>query len=611
MLLLAAYANHFHNGFHFDDGHSIVENTFVRDIRNIPRYFRDATTFSVLPLNQSYRPVLQATLAIDYWAGGGYRPVAFQVDTFLWFIAMLACCYALFVMVLETAGVATIDSRLAALAAVSVFGLHPAGAETVNYIIQRGEILSTIGVVGALAIYAAWPNRRMQMLWALPLVFGALAKPPALIYPAMLAAYIFIIERPAADARKAAGRDIGVAIAIVIVLAAWLGKNTPPAYSTGVASKSAYLLSQPFVTLRYFGAFFAPVQLSADNDWQAVSGVSDPRTIIGFVFVAALISVAWLTARSKAVAPIAFGLAWFLLALLPTALTPLAEIANDHRMLFPFIGLSLAVTWSACLLVRNFSPGLIRKAVLPVLVIVLVAEAVGVHARNEVWRTDDSLWLDVTLKSPTNGRGLMNYGVSRMEKGDYVTAIDHFERAAKYTPNYSLVYVNLGVAYGAMNRPVDAERAFQKAIQVEPTDWRSHSFYARWLGQVGRRDEALAQATIAATQNPQDETSRLMVVQFSQGGKMTADGYVELSLQQYRAGRYRDSIASAEAALTLKPDYAAAYNNIAAGHNALKEWDQGIAAAQEAVRLDPNLQIAKNNLAYAIGEKAKTSPTKP
>jgi len=234
-----------------------------------------------------------------------------------------------------------------------------------------------------------------------------------------------------------------------------------------------------------------------------------------------------------------------------------------------------------------------------------------VHARNEVWHTDDSLWLDVTLKSPTNGRGLMNYGVSRMEKGDYVTAIDNFERAAKYTPNYSLVYVNLGVAYGAMNRPADAERAFQAAIRIAPTDWRSHTFYARWLGQVGRRNDALAQATIAVTQNPQDESARQMAAEFAQTGTMTADGYIELSLQQYRGGKYRESIASAEAALKLRPGYAEAYNNIAAGHNALREWDDGIAAAQEAVRLNPNLQIAKNNLAYAMGEKAKASSTKP
>ena len=39
-LLLAAYANHFGNGFHFDDGHAIVDNAFVRELRFVPRIRR-------------------------------------------------------------------------------------------------------------------------------------------------------------------------------------------------------------------------------------------------------------------------------------------------------------------------------------------------------------------------------------------------------------------------------------------------------------------------------------------------------------------------------------------------------------------------------------------
>ena len=81
-LVGAAYANHFQNGFHFDDSHAILDNPFVRDLGHLPRYFSDATTFSVLPQNQSYRPVLQATLAVDYWLAGGYVPWVFQLDTF-------------------------------------------------------------------------------------------------------------------------------------------------------------------------------------------------------------------------------------------------------------------------------------------------------------------------------------------------------------------------------------------------------------------------------------------------------------------------------------------------------------------------------------------------
>jgi len=93
------------NGFHFDDIHAIVDNPSVRDIRNIPRFFSDATTFSSLPLNQSYRPVLQTTLAVDYRLGGGYDPIAFQIDTFVWFVALLAVTWTLLAHVLRAGGV--------------------------------------------------------------------------------------------------------------------------------------------------------------------------------------------------------------------------------------------------------------------------------------------------------------------------------------------------------------------------------------------------------------------------------------------------------------------------------------------------------------------------
>ena len=47
-VVLASYANHFHNAFHFDDVHTIQNNAFVRSLRNIPLFFTDAATFSAL-----------------------------------------------------------------------------------------------------------------------------------------------------------------------------------------------------------------------------------------------------------------------------------------------------------------------------------------------------------------------------------------------------------------------------------------------------------------------------------------------------------------------------------------------------------------------------------
>jgi Flp pilus assembly protein TadD len=75
-------------------------------------------------------------------------------------------------------------------------------------------------------------------------------------------------------------------------------------------------------------------------------------------------------------------------------------------------------------------------------------------------------------------------------------------------------------------------------------------------------------------------------------------------MQHYQAGRFADAIDSAKKALTLRPGYAEAYNNLAAAHASMKHWDDAILAAREAVRLKPDFQLAKNNLAWAEQEKA-------
>jgi len=40
---------------------------------------------------------------------------------------------------------------------------------------------------------------------------------------------------------------------------------------------------------------------------------------------------------------IGFGLLWYLIALLPTSLFPLAEVMNDHRTFLPYIGFVIAL----------------------------------------------------------------------------------------------------------------------------------------------------------------------------------------------------------------------------------------------------------------------------
>ena len=134
--LIAAYANHFQNSFHFDDAHAIENNAAIRDLRNIPLFFRDATTFSPLPSNQSYRPLVSTLLAIDYSLGHGLRPFWFHLSIFALFVA-LALLLAFVVHRLLDQAASSPRNGWIALAAAALYGLHPANAIKRSGIMQR------------------------------------------------------------------------------------------------------------------------------------------------------------------------------------------------------------------------------------------------------------------------------------------------------------------------------------------------------------------------------------------------------------------------------------------------------------------------------------------
>jgi tetratricopeptide (TPR) repeat protein len=99
----------------------------------------------------------------------------------------------------------------------------------------------------------------------------------------------------------------------------------------------------------------------------------------------------------------------------------------------------------------------------------------------------------------------------------------------------------------------------------------------------------------------------LMPVNAASAIRQSPEDLLNLSLALNQSGRYRESIQAAELALRLRPGYAEAWNNIAAGHEALGEWDAAIHAAGEAVALKPDFQLAKSNLAWSLQQKAATA----
>ena len=129
---------------------------------------------------------------------------------------------------------------------------------------------------------------------------------------------------------------------------------------------------------------------------------------------------------------------------------------------------------------------LLTRGALVLVLIVIFGNAAGTYERNRVWLSEETLWRDVTEKSPANGRGWMNYGLTQMAHGNYVDAKRTFDQAAIYNPNYASLEVNLGIVTGRLGDVAKAEMHFNRALQLQPDEPASHSFYARWLVDQGR-----------------------------------------------------------------------------------------------------------------------------
>ena len=651
MLLLAAYSNFFRNAFHFDDGHVLVENLYIRSLANVPRFFTDAGTFSKLPANATYRPLCSFSLALDYALAGRLDPVVFHASQ-LAQMALLCLALGFFFRRAMDAALPDPANRYLALFAAALFGVHTLHTETMNLMHARSEILSALGVVAAFLIYwrGGWPRRVGLHLVAMAL--GALAKPPAVIFGPLLFLWVLFEPRGSSDpasgfparwsarlrAALAAAAVPTAAGAVVFVL---ISRLDGPGVNYGGGDRFHYLLTQSWAWLHYLRLLVLPRGLSADTDLKLIRDWYDTRVVAGALVVGLLAWGALRAARSRRAWLVAFGVAWFALGLAPaSSVIPLAEPINEHRPFLGTIGLVLAATWAArlgYLRLRDGGRGMrwLAPAAVAGCLAILVAHAVGTHERNKAWRDSPSLWGDVTRKSPENGRGWMNYGLTFMTKADYVEARRCFERARALTPNYSVLEINFGVLEGAAGNPVKAEEHFRRALTLAPNLPNPHFYFGRWLVGQGRAAEAIGSIETAVRLTPGFDTALdlLMDLQVARGNwpaaRRVAESYLTLApgyakavayasgkvafgpaateafqghfdrgLQLGRQKRWLDSALAYRAALALDPQSADTLSNLGWTLGNLGFMAEAVQLLEEAVRLRPDHPLARNNLAW-------------
>ena len=638
LVFLGAWANIFGNAFHFDDIHVVENNLYIRNLANAGRFFTDVRMVDSLPQNQAYRPLVTLTLAVDYFLGHGLSTRVFHLDQLFLLLVLGTALFFLYLRVMERASPGPVNPFLALFSA-TLFCVHTVNTETMNLMHVRSEILSALGLVAGFLVYLGSPRLRRLQLHLVPMAAGSLAKTPAVVLAPLLFAWELIappkdgpVARPFSSRLKSALRASGPAFVAALLLFWFVEKHmAPPSLDYGGGDRAAYVRTQLWVWLHYLRLFVLPAGLSADNDLTLIPFWYDTRVLAGACALTALAWVAFRCAKTSEAWPVTFGLAWFAIGLLPTSsVIPLAEIMNEHRVFLPFVGLVLSAAWGCRLLLAGRIP---RGVAVTLCSAILAAMALGTHARNRVWLTHETLWADVTVKSPANGRGWMNYGEALMARGQLVKARECFERSALLRPSYWTLEINRGIVEDALGSPAAAEPHFKRAIELGPAQPEAHYYFARWLARVGRAPEAVSHLEAALRLSPGMAVARNLLTDLlaaagdSSGAGALARETLAVDPQDARArafsegrfpaeagssaaanrqagiafGQSGDYVASAvayRAALALDPSDADALNNLGWTLGKLGLFPQAVSALERAIALRPDFTLARNNLAW-------------
>jgi Flp pilus assembly protein TadD len=439
----------------------------------------------------------------------------------------------------------------------AVFAIHPLRVESVAWVAERKDILSTMFwmlAVFAYAEYAAKPARGRYLTVVGLFVVGLLAKPMVLTLPIVLLLLdVWPLGRLRTHPRYVLLEKIP--LFVLSILAAGV---TIWAQHVGGAVKGFDLfpLSQRIANalvsyVAYLGMLVWPVNLAV-----FYPNVPVPIWQVGAA-VAVLAVITWLAVRALPRYPyLAVGWFWYVVTLLPVIGIIQAGLQSraDRFLYVPHIGLSLAVAWGVSDLLR----GSRIRAALPAiagLVIFVLASAAQMYVLT--WQNSETMWRRALAVTTDNYMAHHNLGVALAGNGqdelaraeltealriwpefaqahntmgnlqaraqDDDAAIAHYREALRLAPYFSAAHNNLGLALMRRGAMSEAQTHFQEAIRLAPYAAASHHNLGRALFTQGRLADAESEYREAIRLRPRYAEARYSLGELLAGSRRTEE----------------------------------------------------------------------------------------
>jgi hypothetical protein len=401
--------------------------------------------------------------------------------------------------------------RRSALVA-ALFGVHPLHVESVAWISERKDVLSTFFLLLTIAAYAAWVRTRRRWLFAGALAayaLGLMAKPMLVTAPVLLLLLDFWPlgrfdrERSRETARSVLREKIPfAALAAAASGATWLAQSRGGAMAVASTFAPAQRIANALVSyVRYLADTVWPARLAVFYPHPSSIGETIPAS--SWAPAAAILALlTWAAFRSRSRRPwLAFGWAWFVVSLLPViGIVQVGSQARADRYTYvPLVGIFVGIVWGAGELVSRFR--IPRPVVGAGAAAVLGALSVAAHAQNGWWKDEAALDTHAIAVTRANWVAWNNLGKHYLG-ADLPRAEECFRRALGYKSDYDVAWFNLGVALGGLGRDAEAIASYRRALELQPDDpdaWANLSFEYQAVGNLA---EAVAAAEEGLRRRP-------------------------------------------------------------------------------------------------------------
>jgi tetratricopeptide (TPR) repeat protein len=490
-------------------------------------------------------------------------------------------------------------------AVAALFAVHPLHVESVVWLAERKDVLSTFFFMLALLGYVRYcerPGFRRYQPLLLFFVLGLLSKPMLVTFPFVL---LLLDGWPLGRFSLAVTRSGGsvsvprtrllleklplIALSAASCVVTYLAQRKGDAVTTlavlplyercenGLLAVSAYL-----------GKFAWPSGLAflypLDPKSIAVWKVAGSGLLLLFVTAAAC-------RNARRFPFLLTGWFWYLGTLLPVAGIVQVGVQSmaDRYTYIPLIGIFVMVAWGVGESgAWRRIPGAATAAAAMLLLAVLAARA---SSQVGYWRDSGTLYAHTLEVTRDNWAVREVWGMMLLQEGRLTEAEAQFREIVLARPDRAEGYYELGKA---MSRPETVQAAiarFEDALRIRPDYAEAHNDLGAALARAGRTREAIAHYREALRYRPE-----------------FADAHYNLGQALSRQGGAEEAVAQFREAIRIRQDFAEAHNNLGTLLAGRGEFPEAVSHFREALRIRPSYDGARFNLDRVLAGKEMLRP---